>query len=112
MPKDYMARQVDFKEPHCAGWAAPDETFLSEVPPRGVTGLVLIEHSHVFEMFLSWKKTPAAVSVRNECECVSYPHGCCCSLWFSIEVGSTGQGSWGREARGQVPAGKHDQSSL
>lgn len=70
MPKDYVAKQFDFEGLHCAGWVAPDETFLSEVPPRGVTDLVLIEHSHVFEMFLSWKKTPAAVSVRNECECV------------------------------------------
>lgn len=53
MPKDYVAKQFDFKGLHYASWVAPDETFLSEVPPRGVSDLVLIEHSHVFEMLLS-----------------------------------------------------------
>lgn len=48
MPKDYVSKQLRFKGLRCAGWVAPDETFLSEVPPKGVADLVLIEHSHVF----------------------------------------------------------------
>lgn len=47
-------------------WVAPEVAFSSEVLPRWVTDLVLIEYSHIFERFLSWKKTAAAVLVRNE----------------------------------------------
>lgn len=32
MPKDYVAKQFDFKGLRCAGWIAPDETFSSELP--------------------------------------------------------------------------------
>lgn len=63
MPKDYVTNQFDFKGLRCAGWVAPDEMFSCEASPRGITDLVWIKHSHVFEMFLSCKKTPAAVSV-------------------------------------------------
>ena len=34
MPKDYVAKQFDFKGLRCASWAAPDETVSSEVPSK------------------------------------------------------------------------------